>query len=144
MSVSSILTDLEAQVSATLGVEWKELEYVYDLESNAARNVDLRYGIGAADGESVSGTIKAVTMDFNFFVVLSKSFKNRSSDENQRVIISEIYDEFETININVFKKKLGNSTVLVVSDLSYNEPEVIHEALFIRVDFLIKFRNQQP
>lgn len=142
MSVSSILTSLESQVSATLGASWKELDYVYDLEANSTRSIDLRYGVGASEGVSVLGTTKAVTVDFNFFVILSKSFKNRSCDAKQRTVLSEIYDEFENINVNVFQKKLGNAQVLLVSDLSYSEPEVIHEGLAVRVDFLIKYRNQ--
>jgi len=142
MSVSSILTDLEAQVATTLGATWSELDYVYNLEANGAKSIDLRYGVGSGEGSSVAGTTKAITVDFNFFVVLTKSFKNRSDDSNQRTVLSEIYDQLETININVFQKKLGNSAVLLVSDLSYSEPEVIHEGLAVRVDFIIKFRNQ--
>ena len=141
MSVSSILTDLESQVATTLGASWSELDYVYDLESNSAKSIDFKYGIGAGEGFNVSGTTKAITVDFSFFVILTKAFKNRSDDTKQRTVLSEIYDQFESININVFQKKLGNSAVLLVSDLSYSEPEVIHEGIGVRVDFVIKFRN---
>ena len=143
MSISSILTDLESQVSTTLGSLWSELDYVYNLEANSARSMDFKYGVGASEGQSVLGVTKAVTVDFGFFVVLTKRFINRSSDEKQRTIISDIYNEFENINVAVFQKKLGNSAVLLVSDLAYSEPEVIGEdAISIRVDLIIKYRNQ--
>ena len=143
MSVSSILTNLESQVSTTLGATWNELEYVYNLEDNTQANNDKRYGIGANSGSSVSGTTKAITLDFGFFVVLTRCFVNRSSDEKQRTILSEIYDEFETINQNVFQKKLGDANVLLVSDLEYDTPEIIGDnTISVRVNFTIKYRNQ--
>ena len=143
MSVSGILTSLTSQVSTTLGASWSELEYIYDLEANSSKGNDLRYGVGTISGSSVTGTNKAITLDFGFFVVLTKNFVNRSSDENERTVISAIYDEFETLNQNIFQKKLNNVNILLVSELSYNGPEVIGEkTLAIRVDFIVKYRNQ--
>lgn len=143
MSVSTILTSLESQVATTLGASWSELEYVYDLEANTQSNNDYRYGIGASSGSSVSGTNKAVTVDFGFFVVLTRCFVNRSSDEKQRTILSEIYDKFEDINKNVFQKKLSNANILLVSELSYDAPEIVGDStIAVRVNFTIKYRNQ--
>lgn len=143
MSVSSILTSLETQVASTLGASWSELEYIYNLEANTISNSDFRYGIGSTTGQSVSGVNKALTLDFGFFVVLTKNFVNRSSDEKQRAILSSMYDSFEDINKNVFQKKLSNANILLVSELSYSEPQVVNDAtLALRVDFTIKYRNQ--
>lgn len=143
MSISSILTSLENQVSTTLGSGWKELQYVYTLEDNNFKNNRSRYGVGAESGDSVTGTNKAITVDFQFFVVLVKSFVNRGGDAREREVLSEIYDEFETINQNVFQKKLNNANVLLVSDLSYESPERIDKGtLAVRVNFTIKYRNQ--
>jgi hypothetical protein len=142
MSVSSILTSLENQIATTLGASWSELDYVYDLESNNSKNINNRYGVGTLAGDSVSGTTKAITVDFGFFVVLTKCMVNRSSDAKQRVVLSEIYDQFEEINKAVFQKKLNNANILLVSELSYDEPEVIHNGLSVKVNFIIKYRNQ--
>ena len=142
MSVSSILTSLEAQIATTLGAGWSELEYIYDLTANNSKTTDDRYGVGVLSGASVEGTTKSVTVDFDFFVVLTKNFVNRSSDEKQRTLLSEIYDEFETINQTIFQKKLNNANILLVSGLSYDEPEVIDSnGIAVKVNFTIKYRN---
>lgn len=142
MSVSSILTSLENQVAATLGAEWSELNYIYDLEDNEFRNSEKRYGIGAASGSNVSGTNKAITLDFDFFVVLTETYVNRSDDTNERSSLNTIYDAFEDINQNVFQKKLSNANILLVQDISYSEPEKVNEGtISVRVDFTVKYRN---
>jgi len=143
MSVSSILNSLQLQIADTLGATWRELDYIYDLEANNSKNIDNRFGVGTLSGSSVSGVNKALTMDFNFFVVLTKSFVNRSSEENQRTNLSEIYDLFELINAEIFQKKLNNANILLVSDLEYNDPEVIDSnGISVKVNFTIKYRNQ--
>jgi len=142
MNVSSILTSLNTQISDTLGNTWSELDYVYDLEKNKKDRIDLRYGVGASSGDTVSGVTKAATFDFNFFCVLSKCINNKLSDQNQRTTLSAIYDQYENIVVNVFQKKLNNSNILLVSGISYDDPEVIHEAITVRMNFVIKFRNR--
>jgi len=143
MSISSILTSLESEVATLLGADWSELEYIYDLNQNNSKTINNRYGVGALSGSSVEGTTKSVTVDFDFFVVLTKCFVNRASDEKQRTLLSEIYDKFETINSNIFQKKLNNANILLVSDLSYDEPEVVDSnGLAVKVNFTIKYRNQ--
>jgi hypothetical protein len=142
-NVSSILTSLKNQVASTLGASWSELNYVYELSQNEFRGSDKRYGIGAESGTSVDGTNKAITIDMGFFVVLTRTFANRSSDSNERTVLSDIYDQFELININVFQKKLSNASVLLVSELSYDSPEKVDDGtISVRVSFIVKFRNQ--
>ena len=143
MSISSILTSLESEVSTLLGADWSELEYIYDLNQNNSKTFNNRYGIGALSGSSVDGTTKSITVDFDFFVVLTKCFVNRSSDEKQRTLLSEIYDKFEIINSNIFQKKLNNANILLVSALSYDDPEVVDSnGIAVKVNFTVKYRNQ--
>ena len=143
MSVSSILTSIENEVSILLGSGWKELNYIYDLENNSFKGNDKRYGVGATSGTSVTGTTKAITVDFEFFVTLTRSYVNRYNDTKEREVLSDLYDKFDVINKNVFQKKLNNANVLLVSEISYNAPEQIDKAtLALTVDFTVKFRNQ--
>jgi len=143
MSVSSILTSLEAQVAATLGSDYKELEYIYDLEANNSKSIDKRYGVGVDAGDTVPGTNKAITFDFNFFVILTRSYVNKSSDESERVVISDLHDQLEAIDVNVFQKKLNNANVLLVSSISHDAPEKIEKGgVALRVNFVVKFRKQ--
>jgi hypothetical protein len=91
----------------------------------------------------VAGTNKAITLDFDFFVVLTKNYVNRSSDLAERSALSAIYDELENINDDVFQKKLNNPSVLVVQGIEYSAPEVINKGtIAVRVDFTIKYRNE--
>lgn len=143
MSVSSILTSLETEVRSILGASWSELNHVYNLEDNSFRAGENKYGIGSLDGASVSGTNKAVTLDFNLFVVLAKNFVNRNGDENERVALSAIYDQFDLINENIFQKKLNNATILLVQDISFDLPEKIDRGtIAVRVNFTVKYRKQ--
>lgn len=143
MSISSILTSLESKVSDVLGNQWSTLDYVYELEDNSFKTGHKRFGVGVSSGSSVAGTSKAVTYDFTFFVVLASNYVNKSSDENERSVLSDIYDQFNEIDKNVFQKKLNNASVLVVSELSYDSPERIDKnTISVRVDFTVKFRNQ--
>lgn len=143
MSVSSILTSLESEVSTVLGANWSELPYIYSIEDNSLRDGYKGYGVGALDGSSVDGTNKAVTLDFNFFIVLVRNFTNRSSDANERSVLSDIYDQFDSINETVFQKKLGNATILLVQDISYDAPERIDKGtIAVRVNYTIKYRKQ--
>ena len=143
MSLSSIITSLNNAVSDVLGGDWQELQYVYELEDNSFRSGESRYGVGANAGNSVAGTNKAITLDFGLFVVLTKTFVNRSNDENERASLSDIYDQFDSINENVFQKKLNNANILVVQDISYDAPERIDKGtIAVKVNFTIKYRNQ--
>lgn len=142
MSVSSILTSLENQVATVLGADYSELDYIYNLEDNNFKNNDKRYGIGSDTGSSVSGTNKAITKDFGFFVVLTRCFVNRSSDEKEREVLSEIYDQLELVDKAVFQKKLNDASVLLVSDIAYETPLKIDKGtIAVRVNFIIKYRN---
>lgn len=145
MKVSSILTSLNSEISTILGSSYKELDYIYDLEqnSNFIKTGSKRYGVGADSGSTVSGTTKAVTFDFNFFVVIAHSIKNRANDSKERESISDIYDQFDEINRSIFQKKLNNNNILLVSSIGYEAPTRIDDkTISIRADYTIKFRNQ--
>ena len=143
MSLSSIITSLNNEVSTLLGSNWSELKYVYELEDNNYRNASSGYGVGVTSGASVAGTVKAITLDFGFFVVLTKTFVNRQDDLNEREALSDIFDAFDLLNKNIFQKKLNNSNILVVQDISYDSPERVEKStIAVRVNFTIKTRQQ--
>ena len=142
MSVSSILTSLEAQVATVLGADWSELDYSYNLEANSNKSLEKKYGVGASSGSSVDGTTKALTVDFGFFIVLTRCFVNRSDDANERAMLSDMYDQFDNINETIFQKKLNNANILVVSSLDYEEPTTVgDQGLSLKVNVTIKYRN---
>lgn len=143
MSLSSIITSLNDAVSNILGNNWQELQYIYQLEDNTFRSGDSRFGVGVNDGSSVAGTNKAVTLDFSFFVVLTKTFVNRSNDISERASISDIYDQFDSINKNIFQKKLNNVNILLVQDINFEAPERVDTStISVKCNYTIKYRSE--
>lgn len=139
---SLILDAIEARI-ATLATGRTKLKYSYDLEKNDSRNESNAYGYGAASGESIGGTLKSVTMNQGFFVILTENFQNRSSDDKEVLALKAIYDDIEIIYQDFMVSKLGiPSTVLVVEGLSLDDPEKISDnSLSVKANFTIKHRK---
>jgi len=121
---SQILTALKTAVSTSLGSDYTELKYSYDLELNDLRDQKKGYGIGAlAAARTESGPMKSLNYAQGFFVVLTETFVNRSSDCKEREVLATLYDKFEALTEVIFLKKLSIPTVVrVVSDVSLDDP----------------------
>jgi len=138
-----ILNAIEARITA-LSLGRTKLKYSYDLEKNGKRSENNAYGYGVGGGEGVPGTLKAVTMDQEFFVVLTENYENRSNDNKEVIELKGIYDDMEVIYQDFVSSKLGiNSTVLLVSNISLDEPEKISEnTIAVKARFTV--RHRQP
>lgn len=142
MSLSSIITSLTDQVSDVLGDGWQELNYIYSLEDNTFRAGNKRYGVGTRSGGNVLGVNNAITYDFEFFITLTESYVNRSNDVKEREALIDIYDNFDTLNVAIFEKKLNNPSVLVVQDIAFEEPERVDDGtIAVTCSFVIKYRK---
>lgn len=141
--VGDILTQMASDVDALLGAGWNELKYVYDLEKNDIRTAHQGYGVGVGAGDSVAGPTRTVTIDQEFFVVLSYRFENRSSDSSQRSAISSLYSKMEVLDKNLFQTKLNlQATVLVVSAIGIDEPLITDDGVMYLVNrYTVKYRN---
>jgi hypothetical protein len=142
MSVSNILTSLNNQVQSTLGQNWRELDYVYNLENNNFKNASLGFAVGVKTGNQVTGTNKSATVDQVFFVSLTECFVNRYDDAKERQAISNLYDQIDAVTKDIFQKKLNNDKILVVQSFDYEEPNNPDEStVALTVNFIIKYRN---
>ena len=139
---TDILNAIESRVNAVLS-SYKRLKYSYDVEKNNKRASDDAYGIGAGAGSSVEGTFRTITMDQEFFVILTKDFGGRSDDNAERTALKAIYDDMETLYRDLFQSKIGiPSVVYLVSELSLDEPEKIADnVISIRMSFTVKHRK---
>jgi len=139
---TEILNAIESRVNAVLP-SYKRLKYSYDLEKNNKRASDDAYGIGAGAGSSVEGTFRTITMDQEFFVILTKDFGGRSDDNAERTALKAIYDDMETLYRDLFQSKIGiPSVVYLVSELSLDEPEKIADnVISVRMSFTVKHRK---
>jgi hypothetical protein len=142
MSVSTILSSLETETSDYLGATWKRINYTYEPEKNSSRE-DKRFGIGVANGTQVTGTFKAITMDTEFFITLQERFVNRSNDSDMRGTIDNLHDNVLGLYTRLINTKIGQpSIVLVVQDLSFEEPEILEEnTVRVTFRFIVKYRN---
>lgn len=139
---TDILNAIESRVNAVLP-SYKRLKYSYDLEKNNKRASDDAYGIGAGAGSSVEGTFRTITMDQEFFVILTKDFGGRNDDNAERTALKAIYDDMETLYRDLFQSKLGiPAVVYLVSELSLDEPEKIADnVMSVRMNFTVKHRK---
>lgn len=139
---TDILNAIESRVNTVLS-SYKRLKYSYDIEKNNKRASDDAYGIGAGAGSSVEGTFQSITMDQEFFVILTKDFGGRSDDNAERTALKAIYDDMETLYRDLFQSKLGiPSVVYLVSELSLDEPEKIADnVISVRMSFTVKHRK---
>jgi len=139
---TDILNAIESRVNAVLS-SYKRLKYSYDVEKNNKRASDDAYGIGAGAGSSVEGTFRTITMDQEFFVILTKDFGGRSDDNAERTALKAIYDDMETLYRDLFQSKIGiPSVVYLVSELSLDEPEKIADnVISVRMSFTVKHRK---
>lgn len=143
MSLSSVLTSLNSQVSTLLGADWQELKYVYEPEKNDYRSQRNGFGVAFTGNSTVPGTTKAVTYDSEVSILLTSQFSNRSSDSSQREAVSTLLDKKELLDKNIFQKKLNNSAVLLVSEIGTDAPEVVGDGvLLLRFTYIIKTRTQ--
>lgn len=139
---TEILNAIESRVNAVLP-SYKRLKYSYDVEKNNKRASDDAYGIGAGAGSSVEGTFQSITMDQEFFVILTKDFGGRNDDNAERTALKAIYDDMETLYRDLFQSKIGiPSVVYLVSELSLDEPEKIADnVISVRMSFTVKHRK---
>lgn len=139
---TDILNAIESRVNVVLP-SYKRLKYSYDVEKNNKRASDDAYGIGAGAGSSVEGTFRTITMDQEFFVILTKDFGGRSDDNAERTALKAIYDDMETLYRDLFQSKIGiPSVVYLVSELSLDEPEKIADnVISVRMSFTVKHRK---
>jgi hypothetical protein len=138
---TDILTAIETRVGSVLP-SYKRLEHSYDLEANSSRVSDGAYGVGSGAANSAEGTLRTLTLDHEFFVILSKKFGGRSGDAADRAALKQIYDDIELLYKDLFQSKLGiPSIVYLVSELSLDTPELIGDnVISVRMNFIVKHR----
>lgn len=136
-----ILEAMELRMIA-LDLGRSQLDYTYDLEKNGKRAETDAYGIGVGAGDEVAGVNKSLTLDQEFFVVLTEVYTNRSDDSNETAALKRIYDDLEFITRDFANTKLGApDLVLTVQQTSIEEPTKISDTtVAVRANFTVKHR----
>ena len=139
---TDILNAIDTKGAALLP-SYTRLAYSYDLEKNHSRNSDASYAVGVGSAESAEGVLKSVTLNQNFFVVLSATTHNRRYDAKEIEALKTIYDDIETIYKEFVLSRMGLlSIVMVVDSLSLDEPEKIAQnVISVKANFNIMHRK---
>jgi hypothetical protein len=142
-TVSSLVTSIKTRAASVLGGTYSEIAYVNDIKKNSFKGNEKRYGVIAKDGDQIDGVNRHITIEQTFEVVLTDNFMNTSmSDSAQQVTNATLQDLCVDIYKDLASTKCGaNPNVLIVTDLSLNEPETLDSIVVQRCSFNIKYRT---
>lgn len=132
-------------LASILDPEYKQLQYVTEIEKNSFTNSKNRYGVRAGEViELVNSTLKFETYSHNFTVVLAKGYGSQSVDDDDaqeasydlREFIFEFYKK-------AFNTKLGSpAIVLNITNLAILEPTFLEsdKVAVLNANFDVNFR----
>jgi hypothetical protein len=120
---------MESEIQAELGVSYKPLAYIEDVQKNSFRTSSDRFGVRALTGNQVSGVTRYFTITQSFEVVLSKGYIESAIDDSEQV--EKAYDNRENV-LAIYKRLVNNkcgipSVVMNVFTLTVSEPEYLVE-----------------
>lgn len=140
--VQQIREGMESIVATELPT-FSELKYKFDVEKNDFRNNANRYGVVPRDITEVEGTIRSVTVDQTFELVLTTDYTNRKTDDAQMTAIEALYDSMEEVYKLVSYRKAGLSGIVLVVTLDTIEQEFFDEnnVAVLRGNFIVKYRS---
>ena len=143
---SDTITALETKIQTVLGSEWKELAYKYNFEKNNLNDAEKGFGAtyGPATTVGVATALKRITYDQGFNVILSDTYSPADETEvNLATVINSLYEKHEQISKEVYQKKLdAPDVVLVVQDISVEQPIVFDEVVYLNATYTIKHKVQ--
>lgn len=142
--VTQITNAMLSEISTVLGVEYKQLPYIYDVVKNNFRTSKSRYGVRPLSTTEIDGVVKATTHIQSFEVVLTEGYTQTAVgdsklQEKALVAFENMHDIYKQLAVN----KAGvPGSVLLVQALNISEPEVLEEdkVLVLRATVDILYR----
>lgn len=126
-SVRDIKEGIEGVIQSTLGVNYKKLAYVNDVEKNNYNTNSNRFGVRALAGGEVPGVTKNVHITQAFEIVLSKAYRESSlNDTEQSEAALDNFNNMLSIYKDIVNAKAGVPTIVLnVTQLLLSEPEYL-------------------
>ena len=127
--IRDIKNALSSEIQAELGVNYKPMSYLEEVEKNSFRTSSERFGVRPLESSQVPGVTKFTQFIQTFEIVLSKSYYESSLDDSEK--IEKSLDNRQ--NILAIYKRLVNSkgglpsVVLNIFDLSISAPEYLEQ-----------------
>lgn len=128
-AITDITASMKSEISAELGVSFKELQFVEEIPKNSFRTNNDRYGVRALVASQLPGVTKQVTLNQEFEVILTKAYTQSSLDDTSQVTKSlELRESMLCIYKRFINGKAGlPGTVLNITDLILSEPEYLED-----------------
>lgn len=131
-TMRDIRDSLEAEIAAELGVEYRKLAYLENIDKNSFRTNNKRYGVRALAASEVPGVTKNVHITQSYEVVLTQAYLDSNLDDVKQV--ERAYDNQSKI-LDIYKRMVNNKgglpgvilniQNLVVAEPEYNEEEKV-------------------
>lgn len=131
--MSDVMRDIkeamETEIQTELGISYKPLAYVENVQKNSLRTSSERFGVRVLFGSQVPGVTRYYTITQSFEVVLSKGYIESALDDSEQV--TKAFDNRE--NLLAIYKRLVNtkcgipSLVMNVFNLNIAEPEYLED-----------------
>lgn len=144
MKFSSIVESLRTEVATILGTDWNRLAYVYDVNKNDTKTIQKGYGVRSLAAIEIDDLIgKNVSVEHSIEIILTNDYvSSGANDDNVEDEIVTLQDSAQLIYESIVYKK-WNSNIILVSDLSIEEPELLEDnGLALRFSVTIRYRVQ--
>lgn len=147
MGLATDLVDsVKTRMSNFLGSGYSELTNVTEIEKNAFKGANQRYGVLALEANEVAGVTCFLTVDQQFELTLTNGYYSnvKASDEDKRTKTLELQDLMFDVYKDLKSNKAGRpDLVMHVLDLTIQDPEFLEEnhVVAIKATLTIKYRS---
>ena len=143
--VKSVYDALKSNVTTTLGADWTELRFLFDVEQNDQRTLEQGFGVtplAAVDNPSI---LKTYTLDQDFQIILTRT-QGREIDDTDKINAlldaGFLYDQASEIFKSVLNTQLGiPAIVMSVSNPNMDAPLFLANAVVLNITVTVKWRE---
>lgn len=145
-TVEQLRDSVEARMAAVAGSEYSLLGNMTEIEKNAFKGANNRYGVVPREMNEVDGTTCFLTIDQNFELVLTNGFFSNvtASDLDKRNKTIVLQDLMLDIYKDLKSSKAGRPDIVMHTlDLNIQDPEFLEEdhVVILRAIITIKYRS---
>ncbi len=143
--IEDLVDSINTEVQGVLGVSFKPLQYVLNVERNSFRGNEDRYGVIHGEANQLPGVTRFATWNQSFTIVLTKGYVESSKDDlKARNANIELYGLMHTIHKQLIYSKAGLPSIVlhVPSTIEIEEPEYDEEqkVTILRANIEIQYR----
>lgn len=135
---------IEIQMATTLGAEYNILDYFDRLEDNTLSRCKERYGVEALGGVEVDSTLKHVTINQDYQLVIAKGYCHTSVNDREAYAAGyELKSQMLCIYRDLIKSKCGRPDIVMNITELVTEPfefDVDAKVVYLKASIKVLFR----